>query len=842
MLSTIDNASPPRRISYPDVRYKFGVTGAEEQEAAIDIRKVLDIGVGHVHYHQQYEGVTGGELQMLLAPFSNNPFFSDHASLYAFMNGPVVDLDGFNDGTCNYYILAQLADNSYALLYLDEQSLFSSRWRDADAPINKTCDGPVMSLLRDLASSPECYPRWNEAKFWSPFRVGLVGPTTRMAVSAQVVLINGDQNKEPDVLYSINFSWGTMDTTWRWRKLPGGATPQFFGTDADAGKETITGTGDTVFPQTIRLRDDMTIHVKGTRNGIVGRWFQRYLPASNQLVPPSTELVAGQRPGRSYTHAWKFIREPLYQLADQFSQFGVYDQVDSRTQYYPVQPASDADATALATAPANDWWTDLAALYIQTYSFRVDTLPVPWPPFPPYKKDLKMAAASLFNPEMLLRIVKRGPRWIAMRRDKRDDDLAAFTGLPLTLNVKSKASGLSARVTLQPAVPMAQPPIIQKAFFWITGTQANLALVATPGLPEVHSVFRIRMAALGTQPPLLTMTTPGALKASGGYWQYQWTPTAAELANLKTYATPAGETQHATSIWFEDWTGHAVVAEEPISWAQPPMIAPKTDPLEITEDVPLSLTVRAQDAATSRPLQGKVKIDRVVMGDIGSPIKYTFQRQPHRVFDPDTQTWQMLTSLPVVSVAVDGYPETAVPLTISPVRVSVDPSAIAIGPPLQITIHAVDAATKKILTGKVKINDQEVADTDKTFTYTFSSTLPSAVVSVQGYKDTPVIWPPTHPAQLLVTISPPVTFGKDVRYIVKALDSVLKTEIPGASVSIDKEHVGQSGTWFFYTFTLRRENGAMVGPLITVSSLGYPDGLMQTLPSEPPGGGRQVTR
>jgi hypothetical protein len=33
----------------------------------------------------------------------------------------------------------------------------------------------------------------------------------------------------------------------------------------------------------------------------------------------------------------------------------------------------------------------------------------------------------------------------------------------------------------------------------------------------------------------------------------------------------------------------------------------------------------------------------------------------------------------------------------------------------------------------------------------------------------------------------------------------------------------------------------MVGPLITVSSLGYPDGLMQTLPSEPPSGERQVT-
>src|SRR4029079_16705436 len=224
--------------------------------------------------------------------------------------------------------------------------------------------------------------------------------------------------------------------------------------------------------------------------------YQRYLPASNQHVPPPTELVAGQRPGRPYTHTWKFISEPLYQLADQFHQFGVYDRVDSRTQYYPVQPVSDADAKALDSVAANpnDWWTDSAALYIQTYSFRVDTLPVPWPPFPPYNKDLKMAPASLFNPEMNLRIEKRGQGWIAMRRDKRDDDFAEFTGLPQTLKLKSKLSALTAQVTLQPAVAMPHPPIVQKAFFWITGSQAHLAFVATPGLPQMHSIFRIRMA------------------------------------------------------------------------------------------------------------------------------------------------------------------------------------------------------------------------------------------------------------------------------------------------------------------------------------------------------------
>jgi hypothetical protein len=101
--SRLENSGPPSGPrSYPHVRYKLGTTAEEEQEASLGVDKVLDIGVGHVHYHQQYEGATGGELQMLLAPFAGNPFFSDHVSLYQFLNGPVVDLDGFNDGTCNF--------------------------------------------------------------------------------------------------------------------------------------------------------------------------------------------------------------------------------------------------------------------------------------------------------------------------------------------------------------------------------------------------------------------------------------------------------------------------------------------------------------------------------------------------------------------------------------------------------------------------------------------------------------------------------------------------------------------------------------------------------------------
>ena len=260
----------------------------------------------------------------------------------------------------------------------------------------------------------------------------------------------------------------------------------------------------------------------------------------------------------------------------------------------------------------------------------------------------------------------------------------------------------------------------------------------------------------------------------------------------------------------------------------------KADPIAVPENVQLSVTITARDAVSLKLLSGQVKIDNEGGRSIGVPFSYTFSRKPHRVFDPDTQTSQTVNILPVMSVVVGGYPETQVPLSISLLRIWVEPTAIAVGPPLQVIVHAEDVGTKQPIAGKVKIGNQVLGDTNTAFTYTFSPTPPAAIVTATGYVDTPVLWPPTHPAQLLVTISPTVTFGKKVRYIVKALDSVLKTEIPNASVSIDNKYVAQSGTWFDYTFTLRRENGAMVGPTITVSSPGYPDGLLHTEPSETP--------
>ena len=110
---------------------------------SVDYKRVLDIGVGHVHHHEQYEGVTGGEVQPFFIDWSNPNWLYNAAAHYRFMFGPVRDGDGYIDGTCNFYVLAQLKDNvqiqaaevdtlarrsAYGALWLDEQSYFTQRW------------------------------------------------------------------------------------------------------------------------------------------------------------------------------------------------------------------------------------------------------------------------------------------------------------------------------------------------------------------------------------------------------------------------------------------------------------------------------------------------------------------------------------------------------------------------------------------------------------------------------------------------------------------------------------------------------------------------------------------
>ncbi len=405
------------------------------------------------HHHEQYESVTGGEIQPFFVDWDNPNWLFSAAEQYRFMYGPVRDGDGYIDGTCNFYLLAQLKDDeqimqaetdklarsAYAALWIDEQTFFTQRWHLLHPDDHY---GAIISMSQRLHTDPSRYA-WEPAHFWCPFRTGYVGPRSRMAVAAQVVVTGEDPDTKEALLCSINFSFCTIDRSWHFRKLP--APAQYFDgtslwippvTTVTGDEKVPEGTAACVYPQTIRLREDMTICLKGRGPGREGRievgyWYQRYLPSTNETLPLGARIsrgqepddcarlksqmaalrdqiqtlteskerldprnpsdraeiarinaeidkverqigaivqqraiigcspyTAGARPTQPYRHAWKFLPEPVFGLADQFRHFGAYSTVDSRMQYYLVTPKSAADEAALAAGELGGWIDD----------------------------------------------------------------------------------------------------------------------------------------------------------------------------------------------------------------------------------------------------------------------------------------------------------------------------------------------------------------------------------------------------------------------------------------------------------------------------------------------------
>jgi len=107
----------------------------------------------------------------------------------------------------------------------------------------------------------------------------------------------------------------------------------------------MDATVTSIYPQTLRIREDMTIHLRGTmlvNNSLLkGRWVQKYLPADDQEVPSEDTLQNNasqkEREAASYTHAWQFYEEKTFlKMHRMYSHFGVYESVDSRCQFYKI--------------------------------------------------------------------------------------------------------------------------------------------------------------------------------------------------------------------------------------------------------------------------------------------------------------------------------------------------------------------------------------------------------------------------------------------------------------------------------------------------------------------------
>lgn len=97
-------------VSLPPKDASLSLPDEVHERRSIAFTKVLDLGVGFSHWHEHWQADYGGEMQNL---FATRPLFQQeqyNSIQYRFLNGPVVDGDGWNDGTTNFYMLVKLAE------------------------------------------------------------------------------------------------------------------------------------------------------------------------------------------------------------------------------------------------------------------------------------------------------------------------------------------------------------------------------------------------------------------------------------------------------------------------------------------------------------------------------------------------------------------------------------------------------------------------------------------------------------------------------------------------------------------------------------------------------------
>ena len=342
---------------------------------SIDFEEVLDIGVGNSHFHEPWTTIYGGELRNTRVEYFNGLALGELT--YSMLNGPLSDGDHYADGTCNFYILARLRNtDNYVVLYCDEQTFFTQRWRLAAPADNTPTDITKLnfSVAAALAESrDQAMFAFEPDRFWTPFGRRYLDAASRMAVSRTVVVLSGSDPRTGHAeLYSANVGYGVFDRTWRYRDLnaAGFLIGKSLGSMADASLPvpalvTKTRRGDvvrdvaprTVWPQTVRLREDMHLVLTGTAAGaspdavVAGVWTQTYLPADGEVHPSKEQHADGRtvragtrppKPAAGFVHPWTFWSDSVFALADRFSHLGVYAQVDARTQFYALDILDNA--------------------------------------------------------------------------------------------------------------------------------------------------------------------------------------------------------------------------------------------------------------------------------------------------------------------------------------------------------------------------------------------------------------------------------------------------------------------------------------------------------------------
>lgn len=594
----------------------------ETRYQSIRIYDVLDLGVGHTHRVLHQEAKYGDEVDTM------GPL------LYPALAGPIQDGGGFCDGMCNFYVLCKIKVSSsfdpisrprpskisYAILWIDEQTYYCERWRIVgfkDGGWNDLRAWGISGVYSSFnADSPKYWNPfetswwWDEDHFEDSSRLGVAKHTLVVTGRARIGTLHpdnhhesvsapnkGKQNFHP-VLFTANFSFATSDKSWRWRGYP---------CRTEAGVDWMDTTGPICYPETMRIREDMTICLKGVKDGVRGYWYQKYLPADNEPVPDEAHLGWVSMPSCGYMHGWNFINQRAFSLADKFSNFGVHAQVDSRSQYYLLDLRNELPPN-FEEIP----WKDSEARLSWNY--------------PGYGSE-----PSPYNKGSFFKILYRPQEgFIAVWWDKRDDEipevnysLGEVSLMPMNGNLT--ALGPSVKTGRFDRRRKLSPPVVQfakvslevadgvvEAFIvrFYTRMRVSGLTMPTPiewndgqwgafmaqdndikdyierhtpdyvrhdelvGLPFFKpdtTIFRVHITAVARNGGVVNILEerveePRFKRVSRFEFLYEWRRPShgqrhPQEALLLQYCEPAAASDHGTSVWFEDITGHVATAE-----------------------------------------------------------------------------------------------------------------------------------------------------------------------------------------------------------------------------------------------------------------------------------------
>lgn len=612
-----------------------GLAPTRQRRRGYRIVRALDIGVGHEHWHEQRCRIYGGEMDSLDGPGLR--FVLRGRDVYRMFNGPVEDQGGFIDGTVNYYVLAQFLPDrqvdtgaippadAFAILWLDEQAVLSERWRLV-SPDDSRFGGfrdIIPSAMVQYMDKDFVHFRFDRTKFWDPMRSGHVTRDSRMAISRQVIVLSGSDpaSGEPQ-FFTINFSFGTSDRTWRWRSFP--------------PKAQLNAAFD--------LREDMTLFVRETDAADSRYWYQRYLPASGRMTPDGHDLllpegttrrpdrvITAPKPASGFRHPWQWLPADLFEFVHaRFSHFGCYeDRVNWRWQYYRVDLPDDevvwrrAEDTpwteqggGLSINKASLNWplvntllagdvTEIVAIGAALWARVLDTVAraaagtLTSDELAGLLTELEdtrlvrhVHTHGLFHDRFVLKLLYREPLgWILVHWDKRDDDLLPFRdmtisgGTPFDLELAPglpPTPGPIASLHVNTYHQVLDPPAVEEArvLLLLDGEGVRRLRIelrpAAIDAPLGENIWRIKLGALRRDAStdvligaerLLDEIRVKALAQDvprPGWHGYEWDVgdwPADRLDRLKECCSEAGRVRFGTSLWFENVVGHVAPPE-----------------------------------------------------------------------------------------------------------------------------------------------------------------------------------------------------------------------------------------------------------------------------------------